>query len=72
MALFLDSNKNDSVILTPIVSLRAQQDGRKKRTAQKKLVRDKRIRAITCMFCRDLHLTPMFSGPLQKDLFKGK
>ena len=32
---------------------------------------DKRDRAITCVFCRDLHLTPMFSGPLQKDLFKG-
>ena len=25
-------------------------------------------RAITCVFCRDLHLTPMFSGPLQKDV----
>ena len=33
---------------------------------------DKRDRAITCGFCRDLHLTPRFSGPLQKDLFKGK
>ena len=29
-------------------------------------------RAITCVFCRDRLLTPMFSGPLQKDLFKGK
>ena len=38
----------------------------------KTLVCDKRDRAITCVFCRDLHLTPMFSGPLQKDLFKGK
>ena len=28
--------------------------------------------AITCVFCRDLHLTPMFSGPLQRDLFKEK
>ena len=31
---------------------------------------DKRDRAISCVFCRDLHLTPMFSGPLQEDLFK--
>ena len=42
-----------------------QQDGRKQRTA-------KRDRAITCMLCHDLHLTLVFSGPLQKDLFKGK
>ena len=47
-----------------------QQDGRKKRTA--KQLCDKRDRAITCGFCRDLHLTPRFSRPLQKDLFKGK
>ena len=33
---------------------------------------DKRDRAITCVFCRDLHLTLTFSGLLQKDLFKGK
>ena len=32
---------------------------------------DKRDRAITCVFCRDLHLTTMFSGPLPKDLFEG-
>ena len=38
----------------------------------KMLVCDKRDRAITCVFCRDLHLTLMFSGLLQKDLFKGK
>ena len=25
-------------------------------------MRDKRDRAITCVFCRDLHLTIMFSG----------
>ena len=31
---------------------------------------DKRDRAIACVFCRDLHLTPMFCGPLPKDLFK--
>ena len=31
---------------------------------------DKRDRAITCVFCRDLHLTLMFSRLLQKHLFK--
>ena len=36
------------------------------------LVRDKRDKAITCVFCRDFHLTLMFSGLLQKDLFKGE
>ena len=35
-------------------------------------VRDKRDRVITCIFCRDLKLTSLFSGLLQKDLFKGK
>ena len=35
-------------------------------------MRDKRDKAITCVFCRDLRLTFMFSGLLQKDLFKGK
>ena len=34
------------------------------------LVCDKRDRAISYVFCRDLNL--MFSGLLQKDLFKGK
>ena len=29
---------------------------------------DKRDRAINCVFCRDPHLTLMFSGLLQKDL----
>ena len=29
-------------------------------------------RAVTCVFCRDRLLTPIFSGPLKKDLFKGK
>ena len=33
---------------------------------------DKRDRAITCVFCRDLHLALMFSCVLQKDLLKGK
>ena len=36
------------------------------------LVCDKRDKAISYVFCRDLHLTSMFSGLLQKDLFKGK
>ena len=38
----------------------------------KTLVCDKRDRAITYVFCRDLHFTLMFSGLLQKDLLKGK
>ena len=29
-------------------------------------MRDKRDRAITCVFCRDLHLTLMFSGLYKK------
>lgn len=33
---------------------------------------DKRDRAITCVFYRDLHLTLIFSSRLQKDLFKVK
>ena len=33
---------------------------------------DKRDRAITCVFRRDLHLTLIISGLLQKDLFKGR
>ena len=36
------------------------------------LMCDKRDREITYMFCRDLHLTLMFSGVLKKDLFKGE
>ena len=31
----------------------------------------KRDRAVTWVFCGDLHLSFMFSGILQKDLFKG-
>ena len=48
------------------------------RTAEKEedgktLVCDKRDRAITCVFCRDRSsLILMFSGLLQKDLFKGE
>ena len=36
----------------------------------KTLVRDKRDRAITCVFCRDLHLTIMFSGLYKKICLK--
>ena len=38
---------------------------------RKALLCDKCDRAITCMFCCDHDLTPMFSSPLQKDVFKG-
>ena len=38
----------------------------------KMFVCDRRDRAITCVFGRDLHLTLMFSSLLQKDLFKRK
>ena len=34
------------------------------------LVCDKRDKAISYVFCRDLHLTSMFSGLLQKDPLK--
>ena len=37
----------------------------------KMLVCDQRDRAITSGFWRDLHLALMFSGLLQRDLFKG-
>ena len=33
-------------------------------------MRDKRDRAITCVFCRDLHLTIMFSGIYKKICLK--
>ena len=33
-------------------------------------MRDKRDRAITCVFCRDLHLTIMFSGLYKKICLK--
>ena len=38
----------------------------------KTLLCDKPDRAITCVFCPDLHLTPMFTGRLQNNLFNGK
>ena len=40
--------------------------GRQEEEDGKTLVCDKRDRAITCVFCRDLHLTFMFTGLLQK------
>ena len=46
--------------------------GRQEEEEGKTLVCDKRDRAISHLFCRDLHLTSMFSGLSQKDLFKGK
>ena len=49
-----------------------QQLGRREEEEGKTLVRDKRDRGIACVFCRDLHLTLIFSGLLQKDLCKGK
>ena len=51
-------------------SLWAYATGRQKEEDDKTCVRDKRDRAITCVLCRDLHLTLMFSRVLQKDLFK--
>ena len=59
-----------SLVLLILVSLPnrtagSQEDGRT-------LVCDKRDKAISYVFCRDLHLTSMFSGLLQKDLFKGR
>ena len=53
-------------------SSRIYATGRQEEEDGKTAVCDKRDKAITCGFCRDLHLTPRFSGPLQKDLFKGK
>ena len=47
-----------------------QQDGRKKRRA--KCLCDKYDRAISYVFCCNPHLTLIFSGLLQKDLFKGR
>ena len=47
-----------------------QQDGRKKRTAKHSCVTN--LIGLLLVFCRDLHLTPMFTGHLQNDLFKGK
>ena len=46
-----------------------QQFGRKKTTV-KTFVSDKRERAITCVFCRDLHLTLTISGLFKRICLK--
>ena len=46
--------------------------GRQEEEDGKTFVSDKRDWAITCVFCRDLLLTLMFSCLLQKDLLKGR
>ena len=46
--------------------------GRQEEEDGKTGVCDNRDRAVTCVFCRDLHFTLMFSVLLQKDLFKGR
>ena len=43
--------------------------GRQEEEDRKMLVHDKCDGPVTCVFCCDLHLTVMFSGLLQKDLF---
>ena len=62
-------------ILTDLIALRDSLDSRPvidkwvyatgEKEDNKTLVRDKREGAITCVFCRDLHLTFMFSSRLQ-------
>ena len=46
--------------------------GRQEEEDGRTLVCDKRDKAISYVFCRDVHLTSMYSGLLQKDLFKGR
>ena len=46
--------------------------GRQVEEDGKTLVSDKSCVAIIYVFCRDLHLTLMFSGLLRKDLFNGR
>ena len=46
--------------------------GRKEEEDGKSLVCDKSCMAITCVLCRYLNLTLMFSGLLRKDLLKGR
>ena len=57
-----EREKNQSHFLKPpwIINEFAQQE------EGKTLVRDKRDKAITCVLCRDLHLTVMFSGRCTK------
>ena len=47
-------------LMATIASLRVRTAGRRGR--QNASVRDIRDRVTTCVFCRDLHLTLMFSG----------
>ena len=51
------------IVEMTVTSKFTQQDGRKKRTTNQ-FTSDKRDRVITCVFCRDLHLTLMFFGLL--------
>ena len=63
-------SKNRSESLAANGSEFTQQDGRKKRTTKRLCVTN--VTAIIYEFCRDLHLTFMFSGLLQNYLFKRK
>ena len=73
-------SKTSAVLSVLNITELTQQDGREKRTAKRLcvtnvtgllLVCDKRDRAITCMFSyRNLHLTIVLTGLLQKDLKK--
>ena len=47
--------------VTVLKSEFTQQDGKEEEEG-KTLVCDKHDRAVTCVFCRDLHLTLLFSG----------
>ena len=65
------SNLNSNLALTlgylnPALNNSAQ-DGRNKRTS--KLFCVTNVTGLTCEFCRDLHLSLIFSGLLQKDMF---
>ena len=70
------SPKSSATILDPFAQLLehwwVNATGRQKEEDGKIFVCDKRDRAITYAFCRDRHLTLMFSGRLQKDLFKAR
>lgn len=49
---------------------RVSAKGRHKEEDSRMFVCDKRDMAFTFVFCRDLHLPFVFSGFLQKDMFK--
>ena len=61
-----------SVKLAAVLSQWVYATGRQEEEDGRTLVCDKRDKAISYVFCRDLHLTSMFSGLSQKDLFKGR